>query len=310
MIRNLRYLFILFALLSFFSCVSNDVITDETPFVMTSAPIGKTYAFDGDFALTFESADSVSYRSLSALPTYSPHLCAKGHYTFDNGIVVVENPILDEWYWVEGQDTLPPCYLRLNGRFTALDVLEASFAFAMPGKIISGIGFLKIAKFSPFADNNYYIASFYTDKALDDNNDGKASTNLYEELTTGKQPMYNFKTPEAYSPAISDGNGHIQASFCFPVQSWNVETSVGSNIIHSISLFCSFTEIDNGTQISLDSGETDPRIRVVGMERTMQDVFRIDLQMKLYDFKTKQWVETEAWAFFYTVYDWLPEVAG
>lgn len=111
MIRNLRYLFILFALLSFFSCVSNDVITDETPFVMTSAPIGKTYAFDGDFALTFESADSVSYRSLSALPTYSPHLCAKGHYTFDNGIVVVENPILDEWYWVEGQDTLPPCYL-------------------------------------------------------------------------------------------------------------------------------------------------------------------------------------------------------
>lgn len=155
---------------------------------MTSAPIGKTYAFDGDFALTFESADSVSYRSLSALPTYSPHLCAKGHYTFDNGIVVVENPILDEWYWVEGQDTLPPCYLRLNGRFTALDVLEASFAFAMPGKIISGIGFLKIAKFSPFADNNYYIASFYTDKALDVNNDGKASTNLYEELTTGKQP--------------------------------------------------------------------------------------------------------------------------
>ena len=121
---------------------------------------------------------------------------------------------------------------------------------------------------------------------------------------------FNFKTPEAYSPAISDGNGHIQASFCFPVQSWNVETSVGSNIIHSISLFYSFTEIDNGTQISLDSGETDPRIRVVGMERTMQDVFRIDLQMKLYDFKTKQWVETEAWAFFYTVYDWLPEVAG
>lgn len=35
----------------FFSCVSNDVITDETPFVMTSAPIGKTYAFDGDLHL-------------------------------------------------------------------------------------------------------------------------------------------------------------------------------------------------------------------------------------------------------------------
>lgn len=309
MIKNLRYQFFLFVLLSFFSCDNNDV-TDEKPFVMTSAPIGKTYTYNDDFALTFESADSVSFRSLSSVPIYSSHLYAKAHYTFDNGNVIVENPIEDEWYWIENQDTLPPCYLRLKGRFTALDVLEASFAFAIPGRLINGIGSLKIPKFCSLADNNYYIASFYTDKALDVNNDGKASTNLYEELTTGKQPMYNFKTPEAYSPAISDGNGHIQASFCFPVQSWNVETSVGSNIIHSISLFCSFTEIDNGTQISLDSGETDPRIRVVGMERTMQDVFRIDLQMKLYDFKTKQWVETEAWAFFYTVYDWLPEVAG
>ncbi len=309
MIKNLRFQFFLFVLLSFFSCDNNDV-TDEKPFVMTSAPIGKTYTYNDDFALTFESADSVSFRSLSSVPIYSSHLYAKAHYTFDNGNVIVENPIEDEWYWIENQDTLPPCYLRLKGRFTALDVLEASFAFAIPGRLINGIGSLKIPKFCSLADNNYYIASFYTDKSLDINNDGKASTDLYKELATGKQPMYDFKAPESYSPVVSDENGHIQARFSFPVQSWNVETSVGSNIIHSISLFCSFTEIDNGTQISLDSGETDPRIRVVGMERTMQDVFRIDLQMKLYDFKTKQWVETEAWAFFYTVYDWLPEVAG
>ena len=70
MIRNLRYLFILFALLSFFSCVSNDVITDETPFVMTSAPIGKTYAFDGDFARLMTRDDLRRYVVFDETPTF------------------------------------------------------------------------------------------------------------------------------------------------------------------------------------------------------------------------------------------------
>lgn len=140
----------------------------------------------------------------------------------------------------------------------------------------------------------------FTDRALDLDNDGTASTNLNEEWYYDKN-IYDFKAPEHYSAIISDGKGNIQANFCLPVQSRNAEGTAEPKGVKPLHLQYTCTETE-GTNILLKSNESNLKnIKIVGMERIGINVFRLDFRLTLYDFKTQQWVETDAWGFFFSV---------
>lgn len=293
-----HYLLLPALLFSLAACNDTDNENDE-PFIMASAPIGKTYTCDNKVSFTFESADSVSFRLTLNLNDYHPRIHAKAHYTFDNGHVVVENP-LGDLDWLEHQDLLP-CTTALEGTFTAPDVLETScFKFLSPSLTISGNPILRMQNFGSLPEDYYYIAALFTDRALDLDNDGTASTNLNEEWYYDKN-IYDFKAPEHYSAIISDGKGNIQANFCLPVQSRNAEGTAEPKGVKPLHLQYTCTETE-GTNILLKSNESNLKnIKIVGMERIGINVFRLDFRLTLYDFKTQQWGETDVWGFFFSV---------
>ncbi|MDE6347512.1 MAG: hypothetical protein K2L60_02335, partial [Bacteroides sp.] len=187
------YHYLLLPALLFLLAACNDTNNENNePFIMANAPIGKTYTCDNTVTLTFESADSVSFHLAMSLNFYHPHIHAKAHYTFDNGHVVIENP-LGNLDWAEHQDLLP-CILSLEGTFTAPDVLETSnFNFTSPTFHLSGNPILRLQTFDPLPTGNYYIASMFTNLELDLNNNGIALTNLNKEWYYDKE-IYDFKT--------------------------------------------------------------------------------------------------------------------
>lgn len=296
---NHHHLHLLFPVLLFSLAACSDIDNgNDDPFIMTSAPIGKTYSYDDDVTITFESADSVSFRLAINLNYYHPRTHAKAHYTFENGHVVIENPWSD-LNWEEHKD-LPPCVLSLEGTFTAPDVLTTSnFNFMSPLFHICGNPILHLQAFDPLPTDHYYIANMFTDLELDLNNDGIASTNLNEEWYYNKK-IYDFRAPEHYSNLISDGKGNIQANFCLPMQAWDAEKDAAPDAVIPLNLPYTCKET-KGTDFLLSNGKTHPKAKVVSMERIAINVFRLDLRLTLYDFKTQKWVTTDAWAFFFSV---------
>lgn len=312
---------LLAALLSFSSCDS-----DDEPFIMQTAPIGQTYAYKDIMSMTFESADSVVFRSTYGNAYYNPRICAKAHYTFDNGYVVIENPLGDKDWLSQNTDGdkswlnpgIKPCNMALKGTFTSPHVLKTSdFFFVAPGVSASGCLCLTTPgydshgiKMYPNAnypeeqhatlERNYHIGSFNADLALDLNNDGIASTDLNYEFSHQGNATYDFNAPENRTSVVSNGDGTFHARFRLPIQSW---VQGGTELdepdaLQTIELQSTCTETD-GMDITLSNSETNHRMQILHMERTGINVFRLDLRLTLYDFKTRQWVTTDAWAFFY-----------
>lgn len=292
-----HYLLLPALFFSLAACNNTDNGEDE-PFIMANAPIGKTYTLDNNVTLTFESADSVSFRLAMSLNYYHPRIQGKAHYTFDNGHVMIENP-LGNLDWAEHQELLP-CILYMEGTFTAPDALETSnFNFTSPHFHFGGNPILRLQTFDPLPTDHYYIANMFTDLELDLNNDGIASTNLSEEWCYDKK-IYDFEAPEHYSALISDGKGNIQANFCLPMQAWDAERDADPDAVIPLNLSYTCKET-MGTGILPGNGQPHPKAQVTGMERIAINVFRLDLRLKFYDFKRQQWVETDAWAFFFSV---------
>lgn len=306
-------------LLSFSACDSDD----DEPFIMKTPPIGQTYAHGDIMSITFESADSVIFRSTYSSLYYNPRIYAKAHYTFDNGHVVIENPLGDKSWISQNPDGdkswlspgIRPCNMALEGTFTSPHVLKTSdFFFIAPGVQAAGCPYLTTPgydwhgiKMYPNANHpkephstlerNYHIGFFNSDLALDLNNDGIASTDLTREFSLHDNTIYDFDTPENRTSVVSNGDGTFHARFRLPIQSWTQEGNE-PDVPQIIELQSTCTETD-GMDITLSNSETNRRIQILHMERTGINVFRLDLRLTLYDFKTRQWATTDAWAFFY-----------
>lgn len=102
--------------------VSCDSDNEEKEFVMTKPPIGKTYE-NSTISITFDSADSVSFRFLIELHRLQ-HPEGKAKYLFDNGKVEILN---------SHERTFPPeeatesYFTFFHGVFTSNERLDATF---------------------------------------------------------------------------------------------------------------------------------------------------------------------------------------
>lgn len=155
---------------------------------------------------------------------------------------------------------------------------------------------------------HYKIVKMTADRAFDLNNDGVQSSDLYAEISapmyTGNPddkpiPFYIFDQWISYAeirPAFEDQIDYQLALFNLPIQLLDIDKDSGLRFFSysqdMASYVYSFTS--NG-DITLTQGNpgTNELIQVEGIDRIDKDTFILTAQAKYYDFKDKQWFETQ-----------------
>lgn len=155
---------------------------------------------------------------------------------------------------------------------------------------------------------HYKIMKMTADRAFDLNNDGIQSPDLYAEISApmhiGNQgqkpiPFYIFDQWGSYAeirPAFNDQVNYPLACFNIPIQLLDIDPDYGISFFSysqdMSSYVYSFTS--NG-DIILTQGNSGANnlIEVEGIDRIDKDTFVLTVQAKYYDFKDKQWFETQ-----------------
>lgn len=165
----------------------------------------------------------------------------------------------------------------------------------------------------------YEIIAVTSGQALDLNNDGIASNNLYSEYSTPfhwENAVYlpvpfDFTDPYNYADFQQGRSNNINfADFRFPCQYFYEEDILRPNIAPLHAYNWGFRNMtyqltDNGDVIitslitSKDDEPADNMGYIRSLQRLSKDLFEVDMTLELYDFKQQKWIITPVW----TVYE-------
>lgn len=163
----------------------------------------------------------------------------------------------------------------------------------------------------------YKITSLVTEKALDLNNDGLASFDLYNEISSPYYleeeleaiPFYTFDQIGNYAevrPTPLQSNSTPLIQFRIPRQEIAGQTDFREKpflmmYTHDMSDFLyTFTSAED-VVLERVSEETPHCLQSPRLKRIADDQFRLDFTGTFYDFKTNQWVATPAKAMYQKV---------
>lgn len=159
--------------------------------------------------------------------------------------------------------------------------------------------------FNEFA-GRYEITSIFSEQALDLNNDGIASNDLYSEYSSefhyeGAPHLprpFDFTDPYNFAYFHQGISGKYFAELRFPCQYFNEYPAPVPLQSYNWGLSnLTYHLADNG-EVTIISPEDkgDEPVNNMGEVRSLQrltkDIFQIDMTLKIYDFKQKKWVIT------------------
>lgn len=159
--------------------------------------------------------------------------------------------------------------------------------------------------------DRYKINVAYTETPVDLDNDGRATCDLYEELSTrfSHEPQtdgmvfYDFDDPENYAvvhaPEFDGEARYIDFNFPTQVILTKEDGTPYTDRYRHVLNHIPYAETD-GTEVALlhPDNEDTARAAIVAMRRTWTSEFRLDLMLHVYDYSRREWVTTAAWARF------------
>lgn len=167
----------------------------------------------------------------------------------------------------------------------------------------------------------YKITSLVTEKALDLNNDGQSSSDLYHEISSPYHleerqeaiPFYDFDPISNYAevrPTLVQSTSTPLITFRIPRQEIAERTDFREKpflIMYTHDMTDFLYTFASAEEVALErvNEETPHSIQSPRLKRDADDQFTLDFTGTFYDFKTDQWVETPAKAVYRKV-DILP----
>lgn len=164
-------------------------------------------------------------------------------------------------------------------------------------------------------EGRYEIISITSGQALDLNNDGIASNDLYSEYSSEFHwdnavylpGPFDFTNP--YNYALFQRNDYLKvnnANFHYPCQYFNEGDWVGPRIpplnCYNWGLGNMYYQMTDDDQVEIvrsETNSTEPANNmgfISSLKRLTLDVFQVEMTLKIYDFKQQKWVVTPIWA--------------